>query len=212
MAKPIGILGGTFDPVHFGHLRLAIEVCQQLLLQEVRLIPVCSPPHRGPPLATPEQRLQMLQLAVENTPGLTVDNSELQRGGTSYTIDTLKLLREKYDDHSLCLITGMDAFRKLHTWRNWSDLLNYVNIVLVDRPGNGPEFEEKVIQDFYRAYHEEDYSIFCGNNAGSIFKINIPMLDISSTQIRKLIGEGKSVKYLLPDHVITYIEKELLYH
>lgn len=211
MAKPIGILGGTFDPVHNGHLRLALEVYQQLQLQEVRLIPVCFPPHRDTPVAEPAQRLRMLELSCQDTEGLIIDDCEIHRGGTSYTIDTVRLLHNRLPDQPLCLIIGMDAFQRINGWRNWQELLEFVHMVVVDRPGNTTEFEQLEIAEFYNRHLVEDKSVFISSNAGNIFKINVPMLEISATRIRHLIAEDKSIKYLLPDQVITYIETESIY-
>lgn len=211
MTKAIGILGGSFDPVHNGHLRLALEVYQQLGLHKVRLIPIFSPPHRDAPLASPEQRLAMLRLSTEQTPGLVIDDCEIQRKGTSYTIDTVKLLRKNYPDQPLCLIVGMDAFQKLDTWRDWSSLLNYVHIIIVDRPGIKAEFSQAKIAELYTRHLQENNFKFNESIAGVILKLDAPLLDISSSRIRKHAHEGKSIKHLSPDNVIAYIEQENLY-
>ncbi|MGH8120697.1 MAG: nicotinate (nicotinamide) nucleotide adenylyltransferase, partial [Gammaproteobacteria bacterium] len=133
--KPIGILGGTFDPVHHGHLRLAIECCERLALAEVRLVPLRVPPHRKPPRASPEHRLAMLKLAAENKNNLIVDDSELRRKTISYTIDTVSTLRKSSGRTPLCLLLGTDAFNMLHTWHRWQALLDYVHVVIAERPG-----------------------------------------------------------------------------
>ena len=211
MAKPLGILGGTFDPVHFGHLRLALEVRQQLGLAEVRLIPLFQPPHRDAPVASAEQRLAMLQLAVQGTAGLAPDDSELGRKGTSYTIDTVRHLRDHHPQLPLCLIIGMDQFQKFASWRDWSSLPDYVHIILVDRPGLDTEIEQPVLADLYRSRLAEDTSIIKSTAAGAILKIKTPLLEISSTRIRDLVRAGNSIKYLLPDNVISYIEQHNLY-
>ena len=207
----IGILGGTFDPVHNGHLRLALEVCQQLQLQEVRLIPVCFPPHRDMPVAEPAQRLRMLELSCEDSEGLIADDCEIRRGGTSYTIDTVKLLHDRLPDQPICLIIGMDAFQRINGWRNWQELLEFVHLAVVDRHGSTLEFEQQEIAEFYNRHMVEDQSALTSSRAGNIFKISVPMLEISATRIRRLITEDKSIKFLLPDAVINYIESESIY-
>ena len=208
---PIGILGGTFDPVHFGHLRLAMEVRQQLGLEEVRLIPLYQPPHRDNPVASAGQRLNMLQLAAQDTDGLVVDDCELVRTGTSYTIDTVRQLHDNYPDRSHCLIIGMDQFQKLDTWREWANLTDYVHVIVVGRPGLDTRFEQPVIAKFYNQRLAGDMSELMTATAGAILKINVPLLEISSTRIRNLVRAGNSIKYLLPDAVINYIEEQNLY-
>ena len=211
MTMAIGILGGTFDPVHFGHLRLALEVRQQLRLSEVRLIPLNHPPHRDAPVASAEQRLSMLQLAVQGTDGLAIDDCELARTGTSYTIDTVRQLRDQLPQQPLCLIIGMDQFQKFDSWRDWSSLPDYVHIILVDRPGLDADIAQPALADLYHSRRADDISIIKRSAAGAILKINAPLLEISSTQIRNLIKTGNSIKYLLPDNVIGYIAEHKLY-
>lgn len=207
----IGILGGTFDPVHFGHLRLALEVRQQLGLEQVRLIPLYQPPHRAAPVASAEQRLAMLQLAVRKTDGLVIDDCELARAGTSYTIDTVRMLRESSPQQSLCLIIGMDQFQKFDSWREWSSLPDYVHIILVDRPGMDNSIEHPALARFYRSRLTDDTSIITDKPAGAMLKVSVPLLDISSSRIRELLHAGDSTKFLLPDAVINYIEENDLY-
>jgi len=211
MAKPLGILGGTFDPVHFGHLRLALEVRQQLGLEQVRLTPLYKPPHRDAPVANAEQRLRMLQLATQDTDGLVIDDCELGRAGTSYTIDTVRLLRDNYPQQSLCLIIGADQFQKLDSWREWARLTDYVHIIVVDRPGLNTGLAAPALTEFYNDRLVVETSTVSNTSAGAILKISAPLLDISSTRIRSLVHSRNSIKYLLPDAVIHYIEKQNLY-
>ena len=210
MAKPIGILGGTFDPVHHGHLRLATEVRELLDLAEVRLIPVHTPAHRHQPLASGQHRLAMLRLAVRGTSGLSVDDREIIRGGISYTVDTLKSLHGENIAPSLCLIMGMDAFRTLNTWHEWNVIPEYAHIIVADREGAAVEFEHELIREFYSRRLCGDRSAI-DKEAGKILKLNIPMLDISATRIRQLLLEGRDPGFLLPDSVIKYIKRESLY-
>lgn len=211
MTKAIGILGGTFDPVHFGHLRLALEVRQQLGLEQVRLVPLYQPPHRDAPIAGPKQRLRMLQLATQDTDGLVIDECELARAGTSYTIDTVKQLRGSYPGHSLCLIIGVDQFQKLGGWRDWASLTDYVHIIVVGRPGIETRFEQPEVMEYYNRRLVADTSAIMNNQSGAILKTTTPLLEISSTRIRNLVHAGNSIKYLLPDEVINYIEEQNLY-
>ena len=211
MLKPIGIFGGMFDPVHNGHLRLGLETQRQLGLQEVRLIPLYTPPHRDKPVATAMQRLAMLQLAIRDTPGLTVDDRELTRRGTSYAIDTVQILRGEYPRHSICLIIGMDEFHILDTWRDWPSLLKIVHLIIVDRPGLHTDTLRPVLAQLLGSHQSRDPHALTAATAGAIIKISAPLLEISSTYIRELIHAGASIKYLTPDRVIDYIEKEKLY-
>ena len=208
---PIGILGGTFDPVHHGHLRLALECLEQAQLAEVRLIPLHTPPHRQGVTASGEQRLKMLELATRDTTGLVVDDSELKRGGTSYTVDTLKLLREQFGQTPLCLIMGMDAFQTLNTWHQWQRLLDYAHILVADRPGKSTRIEQPDIASVYSGAAAGEPRELQQSAAGKIFRLAVPMLDISATRIRKLIGQGHDPHFLLPRAVIGFISEENLY-
>ncbi|MFQ5659011.1 MAG: nicotinate-nucleotide adenylyltransferase [Gammaproteobacteria bacterium] len=211
MLKPIGLLGGTFDPVHYGHLRMAMEVRQELDLAEVRLIPLHTAPHRNNPIASPEQRVVMLRLALEKVSGLLIDRCELQRGGISYSVDTVKACRQELGGRPLCLIMGMDAFQSLNSWHEWALLLNYVHVIVVDRPGNKTDFTHREIAQLFTKHSTEDPSVIRRTPAGRIHKLNIPMLDISATRIRRLLAVNRDVRYLLPDNVIEYIQQQGLY-
>jgi nicotinate-nucleotide adenylyltransferase len=212
MAKPIGILGGTFDPVHHGHLRLALEVYQSCALAEVRLVPLHTPSHRQSPATLPEQRLQMLNLAIEKVEGLVVDERELQRGDVSFTVDTLRSLRKELRQQPLCLIMGMDAFQTLHKWHEWTSLLDYAHIIVARRPGSDLKLANAKVSEFYKKNITTELSDVHTQEAGKILDISIAELDISSTRIRELISTRQDVHYLLPEDVISYIEQEDLYH
>jgi len=211
MAKPIGILGGTFDPVHHGHLRLAIECIERLALAEVRLIPLRMPPHRKPPQAAPEHRLAMLKLATETASNLVVDDSELQRPGISYTIDTVSALRKKSGRIPLCLLLGTDAFNMLHTWHRWQSLLDHVHFVIAERPGVVCKPENAELNTVLDKHSARDASILHTKENGSIFRVQIPWLDISATRIRDMLRMGHNPSFLLPDAVIEYIRTHRLY-
>ena len=133
--RPVGVFGGTFDPIHYGHLRTAFELLQALRLAEVRFIPCSDPPHRGKTYASAAERLRMVALAIDGQEGFVADDRELARGGPSYSIDTLLTLREEFPQRSLGLILGMDAFLGLHTWYRWDEILDVAHIVVAHRPG-----------------------------------------------------------------------------
>ena len=211
MAAPIGVLGGTFDPVHHGHLRLAIECLHDFAFSEVRLIPVHTPPHRDAPAASAAQRLAMLQKAVEGRMGLVADDREVRRGGVSYTIDTARSLREEFGVRPLCLIMGMDAFQLLHTWRRWTELPEYVHIVVVNRPGSALEFQHREVAGLYSQRSVADLSALAAKPSGSILKADIPLLDISAARIRGLIAAGRDASFLLPPPVLDHIRREGIY-
>lgn len=211
MVKPIGILGGTFDPVHNGHIRMAIECYERLGLEEVRLIPLHAPPHRHEPAASPEQRYKMLELATENLEGLTVDDCELNKGGISYTIDTVHMIRKKFNGTSLCLLMGADAFNSMHTWYQWKDLLNVVHIVIAERPGNVTKPDNPELQDLLVSRHTGNLSDLYDSPCGMIFEIVMPLLDISSTRIRNIFVSKKNPAMLLPGNVIEYIIANHIY-
>ena len=131
----IGIFGGTFDPIHYGHLRPAQEAMQKLALAELRFVPAAQPPHRPPPLASAAQRLAMIELAIRDLPGFRADDRELQRGGLSYTVLTLESLRAELGNTPLCLLVGADQFRNFETWHRWQEIPDLVHLVVLNRPG-----------------------------------------------------------------------------
>ncbi|MEW6354644.1 MAG: nicotinate-nucleotide adenylyltransferase [Pseudomonadota bacterium] len=195
----LGILGGSFDPVHHGHLRLAVELRQDLGLSEVRLVPSNLPPHRAPPLAAAQQRLDMLRVAVAGEPGLVVDECEIRRGGVSYTIDTLISLRAELGSRPLCLILGMDAFLGLHTWRRWRELITLAHLVVAHRPGWDAAAATGEIAVLLAAQRADGPHQLAAQAAGLILCRPLPQLDISSSRIRALLAQGKSARYLAPD-------------
>lgn len=208
MNNAIGILGGTFDPIHFGHLRSALEVCEQLNLSHVRLIPSARPPHRNVPYATPQQRLMMLHLAMKNADNFVVDDRELQREGISYSIDTLLSLREDFPNSPLFLLLGTDAFVGIQTWHKWQDLLGLAHIVVIRRPD-----EIVTMPQDLNAWYQQHLAT--ANDtltlAGKIWPVTVTQLAISATAIRTALLEGKSPQFLLPDAVIQLINQLGLY-
>lgn len=197
---PIGLLGGTFDPVHHGHLRPAIELLECLGLAEMRLVPGYVPPHRRSPQAAPEQRLRLLQCAVAGVPGLVVDARELRRGGYSYTIDTLHELRAEIGQRPLCFALGSDAFLGLPGWYRWRDLPLLTHLVVMQRPGHALRLGEE-LSDWTAARQVADPLALHGCSSGLVLFQETTALDISASSIRRLLAQGRSARYLMPDPV-----------
>lgn len=206
----IGLLGGTFDPVHFGHLRTALELYQDLKLEQMRLIPCRRPPHRGRPQATAAQRLAMLKSAVGGQPGLVVDERELGRDGPSYSVVTLRSLREEFPAAALCMVVGKDAFAELDKWWHWRELLELAHIVVVDRPTARLAVSGEIAALLAeRAADSPEALAACP--AGRILTRHVTPLEISATRIRRMVAEGASPRYLLPEGVMKVIEEQSLY-
>jgi nicotinate-nucleotide adenylyltransferase len=207
---PIGIFGGTFDPIHYGHLRTAFELLQTLRLTEVRFMPAGSPPHRNVTVATPDLRLEMVKAAIVQQPGFMVDDREMRRQGPSYSVDTLAELRAELPSTPLVLIIGMDAFLGLPKWHQWRDILKYAHLAVAHRPGwraptMGPLGELLVDGATGRVEDLHD------SLAGRIFIHAGTQLEISSTEFRKLIAAGRDPRYLMPDAVRDIIQESGCY-
>jgi len=206
----IGILGGTFDPVHFGHLRPALEVQETLALEELRLIPCHIPPHRPQPHASAAQRVAMLEAATARHPAFRIDTRELQRSGPSYTFDTLVSLREELGDAGLCLLMGMDAFADLTTWHRWDELIELCHLVVMTRPGaDVPAGGE--LAGFIRRHRAPEAAGLRDRPAGRLLFQPVTALAISASRLRALLAEGLSPAFLMPEAVIGIINREGLY-
>ncbi len=213
---PIGILGGTFDPIHNGHLRLAQEALEQCDLAEIHFIPSGTPPHRIAPHASAEQRLDMVRLAMQGNAAFVLDEREINRINPCYTVDTLIALRaELGKQQPLCLLMGGDAFLLLHSWHEWKSLFKLSHIVVMQRVGhplgNAINGANEALRDEYRARLAPSPRILCDSPAGAILVVNMPALEISATNIRKRCAEKKNIHYLLPDVVADYIQLHHLY-
>jgi nicotinate-nucleotide adenylyltransferase len=206
----IGILGGTFDPVHFGHLRPALEIQQQLGLDEVRLVPSHVPPHRSQPHASPQQRLAMLNAAIDGDPAFTVDSREFERAGPSYTLDTLKSLRAELARTSICLMVGMDAFREFPSWHRWREIADYSHLVVMTRQGMLPPAHGE-LADFVSLHRVADVTTLKSRASGLVLFHRVSQLEISATQIRTLLASGQRADFLLPASVLQFIRSEGLY-
>lgn len=210
-ARPIGVLGGTFDPIHDGHLRPALELLETLELAEVRFVPCRIPAHRGAPQVTAEQRLTLVRLATVGQPGFVTDDRELQREGPSYMVDTLTSLRDELGaDTPLCLILGSDAFRELHTWRRWEVLSDLAHLVVMERPGILQPLPP-LLEAFAAPRTIEGAVELRRRPAGGILFQPVTQLAISATQIRALLARGRSPRYLLPEAVLAHIHDRALY-
>ncbi|AMB81721.1 nicotinic acid mononucleotide adenylyltransferase [Pseudomonas sp. Lz4W] len=206
----IGVLGGTFDPVHIGHLRGGLEVAEMMQLDELRLTPNARPPHRDTPQVSALDRLAMVECAVAGVATLVVDSRELQRDTPSYTIDTLELMRaELAADDQLFLLLGWDAFCGLPTWHRWEDLLQHCHILVLQRPDADSEPPD-ALRNLLAARSVSDPLALKGPGGQIAFVWQTP-LAVSATQIRQLLASGKSVRYLVPDAVLAYIDAHGLY-
>lgn len=212
--KTIGILGGTFNPIHFGHLRMAQELADALHLDSVRFIPAANPPHKDTPAITARHRAAMVQLGVANNPSFVFDDRELSRNGPSYSIDTLHSLRSELGTKSsITLFMGSDAFTKFDTWHRWQEIIDLCHIALVQRPqlrGHDQKLS-KTLETFLHNHYTENADDLHNQPCGFVTMRQVTALDISSTAIRHALEHGDSVRYLMPDNVIDYIAQHQLY-
>lgn len=203
---PIGVFGGTFDPIHYGHLRTAYEVLQALRLREVRFVPAGDPPHRDPPRVDAARRLELVRAATADQPGFVVDDREVRRAGPSYTVLTLGELRTEMPAAPICLIVGMDAFRGLPTWHRWQELLELAHVVVAPRPGwDAPR--EDALGELLVSRRVASVEALHGRAAGSIFVQPVTQLEISSSELRELLAAGRDPRYLVPDTVRELVRR-----
>lgn len=210
----LGVLGGTFDPIHFGHLRLAQELAGALGLARVRFIPTGTPPHRDYPKVSGAHRLQMVRIAIAGNPVFEADDREIRREGISYTYDTLTELRDELGQRPLCLLMGADAFAALTTWHRWQELFDLAHVVIAHRPGfRLQELQAGLPVPLRKIYLRRlaGAPSMLRANAGSIVTREITALDIAATHIRAMLAQGSSPRYLAPDSVLEYIDHNHLY-
>jgi nicotinate-nucleotide adenylyltransferase len=208
----IGIFGGTFDPIHFGHLRLAEELASALRLTEVRFIPAGQPPHRVSPRTDAVHRLAMTRLAITGNPRFVLDDREILEPRASYTFDTLTSLRQELGrDLPFCLLMGADAFLGLTSWKNWQQLFDLAHIAVAHRPGYRLPQSDALPDALQRELQQRSCATLPDTPAGSVFLKSVTALDISATAIRQHLSSGTGARYLVPDSVLDYIQQHNLY-
>ena len=207
----IGILGGTFDPIHNGHIRLAIEVLEKLKLDEVKLIPANIPPHRPTPFASSADRKKMIKLAISDEKKLSIDLREIENGNISYTVNTLKSLRDEFSNDILFLIIGVDVFNMIDGWKEWQSLLNYTHIIVANRSSDNEENISGALKKWRNENKIDDINFLTSALSGYIYCIDTPIVEISSRMIRTYYAKYKNIQKYLPSNVITYIKENNLY-
>jgi nicotinate-nucleotide adenylyltransferase len=213
-ARAIGVLGGTFDPIHFGHLRLGQELADCAQMSAVRFLPAGLPWQRTPPVADGAQRMAMVRRAIDGNPLFAADDRELARQGPSYAVDTLTQLREEQGrGQPICLLLGADAFLNLPTWKDWRGVFALAHVMVGHRPGHRVEsaaMSADLRQEFAQR-HTQDPLRTSATPCGGIFTLAMTPLEISASHIRTLLRTGASARYLLPDAVLDYIQAHGLY-
>ncbi|WP_111414320.1 nicotinate-nucleotide adenylyltransferase [Billgrantia lactosivorans] len=206
------MLGGTFDPVHLGHLRSAVELHEALALDRVHMVPAKVPPLRGAPRVTPEERLALLRLGIGDTPGLVADPRELERTGPSYSADTLASLREEYGPQArLIMALGHDAFLRLADWHSPQRLFELAHLVVIARPGN-EEPLPAALGELIEGREVASPGVLMRRPAGHLLRLALPTrMAISATEIRQRLASGRSVRYLLPEAVEAQIRANSYY-
>lgn len=208
----LALFGGTFDPIHYGHLKPVEQLAKETLLDSVILLPNNVPPHRPQPEASAQQRLKMVELAVEGNPLFSVDSRELSVNTPSYTITTLETLRKEYGVHRpLAFIIGQDSLLSLYKWHRWEALLDFCHLLVMARPGYSNQLDTPELQHWYDKHRIDDAAKLKQKPCGFIYQANTPLLDISATEIRQRRHEGKSCEDLVPPAVERYIESQGLY-
>jgi nicotinate-nucleotide adenylyltransferase len=214
MRQGIAVFGGTFDPVHIGHLRSAVEVAEYLELSSVRLVPASQPAHRNSPRCPLEQRLEMLRLAVLNEPLLQIDERECYRPGPSYMVDTLASLRDEFGAGiPVILVLGVDSFLTLADWFRWEEIIGLAHILVLNRPGwdNVPEEMQPGLVQLLHQSEVQSKVPLLEAPFGSVLRTSLTQLNISASQIRRFVKNGRSVRYLVPSAVLDFILENGIY-
>lgn len=210
MIRATAIFGGTFDPVHYGHLRAAAEVCEKLGVDDFRLLPAGQPPHRDHTGADAYHRLAMLELALAPYPDLAVDEREVRREGPSYMVDTLATVREEAGQRPILFCLGQDAANQLSGWHRWRELFDLAHLVVMKRPRSRPRYSGEVAE-VLRDRRVRSVKKLSEAPAGRVCTVGVTQLAISSTDIRSQLAEGRDPRFLLPSTVLAYIRKHGLY-
>jgi len=198
----IGIYGGSFDPVHLGHLKTATSIKNELDIERLFLLPCYEPVHKQSLNYSSEQRLEMLSLAIQDFPELEIDTREILREGSSFMIDTLIELVEEFNNHTICLIIGMDSFINFKTWKQWDEFADLVHMVVLPRSGDQPD--KKSLDTFDLAKDKEHLK---SELTGLLYFSNSKLIDISSTDIRDKIANDQNLDQLVPSSVINLLQK-----
>ncbi|MBN2569586.1 MAG: nicotinate-nucleotide adenylyltransferase [Deltaproteobacteria bacterium] len=210
-----GLFGGTFDPIHMGHLRCAQEILEDLKLDRIVFIPASQPPHKRESDITPfHHREAMTRLAVEGNPSFSTSDIEDKRDGKSYSVETIRhFLENPAGNPELYFIMGQDAFHDIHTWKDWKQLLLLCNFVVMTRPGYAVKNLDGILpEDLSVKFQYDSVSgRFIGSTGFYIYFKEVTLLSISSTDIREMVERGQSIRYVVPDDVSHYISKHLLY-
>ena len=207
----LGIIGGAFDPVHYGHLRIALEAQQRLGLEAIHWIPTGQPPHRDQAQASAVQRLAMLELALAGQDTWHIDRRELERSGPSYMVDSLGEIRqEQGTDVPLLLLLGTDAFAGLSSWSRWQQLWSLAHIVVCERPGDEPTLPAELAQ-MCSERNTNEIAELASTPGGQFYRLQGTAMDIASSDIRRQLAAGLSPRYLLPDSVLRYLNEQHLY-
>ena len=198
----IGIFGGSFDPVHLGHLKTAKSIKKELIFERLFLLPCHDPVHKNSLHYSPKQRLEMLNLAIKDYPSLEIDTREIDREGSSYMIDTLAELTEEFRGKTICLIIGMDSFLSFKTWKKWAEFARLVHLIVL--PRNNDRLAENNLETFDLALDKCDLNI---SSSGLLYFSNSELIDISSTDIRGKIASNQNLDGLMPSRVIKFLQK-----
>lgn len=210
LTEPLALFGGTFDPVHYGHLKCADEARSKLGLEKLTLVPAGHPPHRGTPLATTRQRLEMLQLALTEFPNLALDTRETRRQGPSYMVDTLAEIRAESPARPLILLLGQDAANLLHTWFEWQRLFSVAHLVILTRPDSLVDYPNELAVELTPRLTSDALELL-SSECGKILQLEVESIDVSATRIKQLLRQGGSPAAMLPAVVLEYIQHNHLY-
>lgn len=206
--KTLAIFGGTFDPIHYGHIQPLEYAAKQCELDEIIVMPCHLPPHKAKPNISKEHRVTMIKLAIENNPLFKIDLFEINRNSPSYTIDTLTYFKKNYPIYDLCFFMGQDSYFNLTKWYKWQEILTLAKIVVLSRPMTTKTFPDN---EFLSPYLCKDLRQFRIQKQGCILTLETPMLNISSSEIKRMLKLGEDVSKLMPESVLNYIQTHHLY-
>jgi nicotinate-nucleotide adenylyltransferase len=211
ISMAVAIFGGTFDPVHLGHIKVAGDLAEHLGVTPIALMPCGKPTHRLPPVATPLQRLDMLELSISGNPNLTIDNTEICSTTPNFTINSLDRIRSRIgSEAAIFLCIGSDTLNHIDSWYKWTELTNYCHIVAVSRPGSPKKYSPQ-LTEWISGHGSIDLRKLKESPAGCVYQCELSMLNISSTKIRQKIKQNETLQQLLPKKVVNYIQTNHLY-